>query len=77
MSTGCKCECTYESLTKWTKLFTFGISGTVIALGIQKFFNIFNAADIFGYIINIYLMYFILYKINITDFWDLFSSFLN
>lgn len=57
MSTGCKCDCTYETLTKWTKTFTFSISLTVIALGIQKFINIFNAADVFGYIINVYLMY--------------------
>lgn len=52
------CECNYECLTKWTKIITFSLSGAVIALGVQKFFNIFNAADIFGYIINVYLMYF-------------------
>jgi len=56
MSTESKCECTYANVKKWTKILTFGIALTVIALGIQKFFNVFQVVDVFGYIINIYLM---------------------
>lgn len=53
----CNCECSYECLSKWTKIITFSLAGTIIALGVQKFFIIFNVVDIFGYIINAYLMY--------------------
>ncbi len=55
-STGVTCQCNYECLTKWTRIITFSVSLTVIALGIQKFFNVFSVVYVFGYIINVYLM---------------------
>ena len=54
--------CDYDCIRKWAKIFTYCCSGAVIALGIAKFFNVTGAMNPIDYIINVYLMYYIIYN---------------
>ena len=53
----CVCTCSYECLSKWTKILTFGIASAIAAVGITKFINVLGVISVFEYILNAYMMY--------------------
>ena len=49
--------CDYEFVRKWSKIFTYGCSGAIVALGMAKFFNVTNVMNPIDYIVNVYLLF--------------------
>lgn len=48
--------CNYDCFKKWTKILTYLVALSIIAVGVTRVMSIFTAIVLFDYIINGYLM---------------------
>lgn len=48
--------CDYDCFRKWTKLLTYLVALSIVAVGITRVMSLFTVIVLFDYIINAYLM---------------------